>query len=223
MKNLKLCIIFFFCFSVITAQESYNQYNKSGKRNGPWKGFYDEAKTQLRYEGNFDNGREIGLFKFYEEGLKHPVATKLFDPASETVEVKYLSQSGKIISEGAMMDRMRTGTWKYYHNNSDKLMMIENYAQDKLHGEKITYYENGQIAEKANYEEGLLQGERILYSEKGVILEHLQYVSGELHGPAKIYTGNGIIVSEGNYKRDKHHGVWKYYENGNLKETKEYK
>lgn len=223
IRNVFFCFILFFCISLSGAQEQINQYDKSGKRHGVWKGYYDDDKTQPRYEGTFEHGQEVGLFKFYEEGLKNPVATKIFSPGSDIVEVKYLSQAGKIVSEGIMKDRKRSGTWKYYHNNSDKIMMIENYLNGQLEGEKLTYYENGQVAEKANYEQGQLEGERILYSEKGVILEHLQYENGELHGVAKIYNGKGELVSEGTFKRDKHHGTWKYYENGSLKETKEYK
>ena len=222
-KRLFFSFILFLCLTVSVAQEAINQFDKSGKRHGLWRGYYDDDKTEPRYEGKFEHGKEVGLFKFYEEGLKQPVATKLFDPESATVAVKYLSQAGKTISEGSMKDRMRTGTWKYYHKNSDKLMMTENYSEDILDGEKITYYENGQIAEKANYEQGQLEGEKLLFSEKGVVLEHLQYVNGELHGPAKIYNGKGELMSEGNYKKDKHHGIWRYYENGKLKETKEYK
>lgn len=222
-KKLFFSFIFFFCLTVSVSQEVHNQYDKSGKRHGPWRGYYDDDKSKLRYEGEFEHGNEVGLFKFYEEGLKQPVATKLFDPTSSVVQVKYLTQAGKTISEGPIKDRMRTGTWKYYHKNSDKLMMIENYSEGQLHGEKIIYYDNGQIAEKANYEQGQLQGKKLLFSEKGVVLEDLQYVNGELHGPAKIYNGKGELMSEGNYKRDKHHGMWKYYEDGKLKETKEYK
>ena len=223
IKNILFCCLLLFYASVSGAQEPINQYDKAGKRHGVWKGFYDDDKTLPRYEGNFEHGQEVGLFRFYEEGLKNPVATKMFTPGSDIVEVKYLSQAGKTVSEGIMKDRQRSGTWKYYHSKSDKIMMTENYINGQLDGEKLTYYENGQVAEKANYEQGKLDGERILYSEKGVILEHLQYENGELHGLAKIYNGKGELVSEGTFKRDKHHGTWKYYENGRLKETKEYK
>ena len=42
---------------------SQNQYLENGNRNGPWKGYYDNG--QIRYEGTFDDGKEIGLFKYY--------------------------------------------------------------------------------------------------------------------------------------------------------------
>jgi antitoxin component YwqK of YwqJK toxin-antitoxin module len=219
-----LLTLFFLCTIGITnAQENLNQYDEAGKRHGTWRGYYDDANTLLKYEGQFEHGKEIGVFKFYEEGLKNPVATKTFDPGNATVAVKFLTQRGHVVSEGQMKGKHRVGTWKYYHKNSDKLMMTEVYEEDQLNGEKLVYYENGQIAEKANYIKGKLEGEKFLYSEKGVVLEHLLYENGELHGKARIYNGKGELVSEGNYKRDRHHGIWKYYEDGKLKETKEYK
>lgn len=213
----------FVLFSIESiAQEGLNAYDANGKRHGSWKGYYDNDSGSLKYEGTFEHGKETGLFKFYQPKQKNPVATRFFRPGSDTVEVKYLAQNGKTISEGKMMDRQRVGEWIYYHNNSDRIMMTEHYENDSLHGPKVTYFDNGNIAEKANYTHGKLQGEKIIYSEKGVVLEHLQYVNGELHGPARFYNGKGELLTEGNYKKDRHHGIWKYYENGKLKEEKDF-
>ena len=221
MKLYTICFFLLLNFSVY-AQEKLNQLDEDGRRHGPWKEYFDEDSGQLKFEGEFVHGKRTGLFRFYQEGLKNPAATMFFDPNSDTVEVKYLSQAGKTISEGQMLNQKRTGRWTYYHKNSDKIMMTENYVDGKLHGKQTTYYDTGKIAEEANYQEGLLQGERLLYSEKGVILEQLNYDRGELHGPAKFFNGKGELRSEGSYKRDKHHGTWKYYENGQLKEEKDY-
>ena len=215
------------CFLVLSvfsgrAQQEINAHDQDGKRHGPWKEFYDNNNSQLKFEGQFQHGKRIGIFKFYQEELENPVAIMDFNAESGRVMAKYLSQNGKIISEGEMQDRQRTGLWKYYHKNSDQVMMTENYVKGNLHGEKKVYYENGELAEVANYANGELHGNRKLYSVKGIVLEDLQYKNGELHGPAKIYNGKGELVSEGIYRNDKHHGTWKYYENGNLKEEKDF-
>ena len=204
------------------SQEHLNSTDNHGEKHGAWKVYFDEQPKQLKFEGEFDHGRKIGLFKYYQKGLKHPVATMEFKPNTDTVQVKYLSQAGKIISEGQMLNEKRIGTWQYYHNGSDKIMMREHYENGQLQGEKLTYYDTGKLAEKAEYFEGELQGKKLLYSEKGVILEDLTYEHGELHGPAKFYNGKGELLSEGKYKRDKHSGTWSYFENGKLKEQKNY-
>ncbi|MGB7784789.1 MAG: toxin-antitoxin system YwqK family antitoxin [Salinimicrobium sp.] len=204
------------------AQDQLNQKDDNGKRHGAWKVYFEDHPVQLKFEGDYEHGLRTGVFKYYQEGLKHPVATMLFDPKNDTVEVKYLSQGGKVISEGRMVDKQRIGTWKYYHKDSDKLMMVEHYENGLLEGEKLTYYDTGKLAEKSHYIKGELNGEKQLFSEKGVVLQDLTYENGELHGPAKIYNGKGELLSEGSYKRDKHWGLWRYYENGNLKEEKNY-
>lgn len=221
MRHLILLIFLLVC-PPLQAQEAGNQYDENGKRHGPWKGYYEDDPSQLKYEGAFEQGKEIGLFKFYQPGLKKPVATRFFSPDSDIAEVQFLAQNGKVISEGKMRGAKRIGQWKYYHKNPDKLMMTENYENGVLNGEKTTYFENGNIAEKSFYKNGLLHGERILYSLNGVILEQMVYVDGALHGPAKFFNGKGELLSEGNYRNDQHHGIWKYYENGTLKEEKKF-
>lgn len=220
--------IFFTCLLIlaihlqINAQDQLNSKDSEGNRHGLWRVYFEKQPQQLKFEGKYEHGKQIGVFKYYQEGLKRPVATMNFDPASDTVQIKYLSQAGKVISEGQMLNQKRIGTWKYYHNNSDKLMMIEHYELGVLDGEKLTYYDSGKLAEEVNYRQGEIHGKKLLFSEKGVILEDLTYENGELHGPAKFYNGKGELLSEGNYKRDKHSGIWRYYENGKLKEEKNY-
>lgn len=222
---IRILFVFGFLFFDLPSakgQSGINQVNSKGERHGEWREYYDDDQEMLKFEGRFVNGKEIGLFKFYKEGLKQPAAILEFDANSDTVAARYLSQNGKTISEGKMVNKMNVGEWTYYHKDSDKIMMTENYKNGKLHGIKKIYYDNGVVAEEAHYANGELEGPRRLYSVKGVVLEDLLYEAGELHGPAKIYNGKGELMSEGNYKRNKHHGTWRYYENGNLKEEKEF-
>lgn len=222
--NLKFLIplILFITALPIFAQEETNNLDNQGKRHGYWKEYYDDSKSEPKFEGQFKNGKRIGTFKFYEEGIKQPVAIMDFNETSNRAKAKFLTQQGKTISEGELMGQQRIGLWTYYHKNSDKIMMTENYVDGKLHGQKNVYYEDGTLAEESNYMNGKLHGNRKLYSETGSVLENLNYNNGELHGPAKFYNGQGEVVSEGKYKNDKHHGTWRYYENGKLKEEKDY-
>lgn len=223
-------IFFIFCLSIccsvnlhsLWAQEEVNRYDTKGLRHGQWIEYFDNSGSHPKFEGQFHHGKKTGLFKFYQEGLKHPVALMEFDTASGKVRAKYLTQKGKTISEGEMADQQRSGLWTYYHKNSDKVMMTETYKKGKLHGPRKIFYDNGALAEEANYVEGKLEGARKLYSVKGVVLEDLNYKNGELHGPAKFYNGKGELMSEGYYHLNKHHGTWRYYENGQLKEEKEF-
>ena len=60
----------FFIIAIISANtlvaQDVNKLDEAGKRHGVWKKFYPNSK-QLRYEGEFNHGKEVGTFKFYCE------------------------------------------------------------------------------------------------------------------------------------------------------------
>lgn len=209
-------------FITATAQDPINQFDSNGERHGVWRKTFEENPSQVRYEGTFEHGKETGTFKFYILGQENPAALKTYTPGSDTADVKYLSQNGKTISEGKMLGDNRIGKWTYYHLDSEVPMMTENYESGVLQGEKVIYFENGAPTEKSFYENGQLHGEQKIFSEKGVLLKLFTYRQGELHGPSKVYNGKAELLIEGEYKNDKHSGIWKYYENGNLKEQKNF-
>ncbi|PTM08293.1 MAG: preprotein translocase YidC [Bacteroidetes bacterium] len=208
----------------MTSAQNINQNDAHGNRHGIWKKNFDGTQ-QVRYEGEFDHGKEIGLFKFYKLIKKKSVlsATKLFNANDTSAEVKFLTSRGKIISEGKMVGKNYVGIWTYYHKNSEKIMTIETYDDNGvLQGDRLVYYDNGQLAEKANYVDGKIEGLSEVYSLKSVVLKSFIYVNGELHGPSKSFNGKGELLSEGQYKRGKKTGIWKFYENNKLTEEKNF-
>ena len=222
---MKKIVLLLTCLSVIvTSAQSINQNDTDGNRHGIWKKNFDGTQ-QVRYEGEFDHGKEIGLFKFYKLIKKKSVlsATKLFNANDSIAEVKFLTSRGKTISEGKMVGKSYVGKWTYYHKNSEKIMTIETYDDNGvLQGDRLVYYDNGQLAEKANYVDGKIEGLSEVYSLKSVVLKSFIYVNGELHGPSKSFNGKGELLAEGQYKRGKKTGIWKFYENKKLKEEKDY-
>lgn len=215
-----------YCFFIIGSlagyAQTFNATDADGKRHGKWQKTY-KGTNQLRYEGTFDHGKEIGEFKFYKPSSgSQPTAIKRFSKDSDTASVQYFTSKGKVISEGKMVGKERTGLWKYYHNSSDKLMMIESYVSGQLDGEQVTYFENGQTAEKIQYLKGKKEGKRLSYTEDGILIKDISYQNDRQHGPVVYYETDGTIKIEGNYKSNRKHGVWKYYENGKLREEKTY-
>lgn len=222
--KMRYSFIFFLMFSSLLFAQSINQFDANGKRDGIWKKNFESTKV-LRYEGQFNHGKEIGLFKFYKHYKNKAIlsATKLFNETNNIVEVTFLASNGKVISEGKMDGKTYIGTWKYYQKNSEQLLTIENYNdKGELIGERLVYYPSGQLAEKKTYSNGKLQGESFSLSERNVVLKTYIYENGELHGAAKFYNPKGELLTEGQYKRDKKHGVWKYYENGELVKEKDF-
>jgi antitoxin component YwqK of YwqJK toxin-antitoxin module len=198
------------------AQEKINQYDENGKRHGVWKKYYENS-DQLRYDGAFEHGKEIGVFMFYcEECEDNPTVIKTFNENDRSAHVQYFTIKGKLVSEGKMIGKDRIGEWVYYHKSSDQVMTKEYYKNGKLDGMKVTYYTNDQITEETEYKDGLKNGKDNFYSPEGVQIKKLIYKNGFLHGPAYYYDSNGSIILEGNYKDGKKDGLWKHYEGGAL-------
>lgn len=223
-QNIVFALILTIFYANLSAQEAINQFDKEGQRHGLWRKNYDKTK-EPRYEGTFVHGKEVGVFKYYTLNHKKSVlsATKTFNPDNDIAEVKFFSSTGKIISEGKMNGKLFIGKWVYYHNKSKAIMSVENYNNNgELEGEKLVYYENGNLAEKSNYIKGKLNGETLIYSEKGVLIKNFKYENDELNGLSKYYDNQGKLIAEGKYKRGRKDGVWRYYENDTLREEKDF-
>lgn len=220
--------IFIFILTIASscsfAQDTYNQFDANGKRHGKWHKYYHETK-ELRYEGQFNHGKEIDTFNFYtlNKGKSVLSAVKIFSANSDQATVKFLSSKGKLISQGQMKGKLYIGKWTYYHNKSDAILSLENYNDDGfLAGEKLVFYPNGTPAEKSYYVNGKLNGSSIWYAENGNVLKHFTYENDELHGNSKYYDADGNIKSEGTYRQGLKHGIWNYYENGKLVKSKDH-
>lgn len=201
-----------------------NQFDANGKRHGIWKKTF-EGTNQVRYQGEFYHGKEIGLFKFYKYIKKKSVltATKQFNENHNIADVKFLSSRGKVISEGKMNGKIYIGKWIYYHNNSEKIMTVENYNDDGLlHEKRLVYFNNGKLTEETHYINGRKEGVSKWYSKKGAVLKSFIYVNNELHGISKYYDEDGVMLVQGHYKRGKKTGVWNYYNNGKLVKQKDF-
>ena len=222
MKSLTLFLLVL-TVSSIYAQD-INQYDANGQRDGFWRKNFDKT-NQPRYEGEFKHGKEIGVFKFYKLVDKKSVlsATKEFNEADNIAQVKFFSSTGKLISEGKMDGKAFVGEWVYYHNKTNGVMTVENYnKQGELDGEKLVYYESGQLAEKSSYVNGKQEELSTWYSETGLVLKELRYKNGELHGMSKAFDVKGQLVAEGEYKNGVQFGVWKFYTDGKLTKEKDF-
>lgn len=216
MKNSFL--IFFgiiCCFGSISAQE-INQTDAAGERHGVWKKYFPSS-DQLRYEGQFEHGKEVGTFKFYcDDCGSQPMVVKEFLPKSDNALVQYFTKKGKLVSEGRMKGKDRIGEWLYYHEKSKSILTREVYMDGQLDGIKKTYYPNGNLTEEITYEKGSKEGPNKYYSPDGVLLKKLQYINDLLHGPAEYYDSNGNVTINGQYLKGKKNGLWKYFKNGKL-------
>jgi len=218
--NSKVVLLFlsvvFINFSV-AQEEKFNQFNEKGNRHGVWKGVHEKSQRP-RYEGTFVNGRETGVFKYFDDTKAGTViATRDFSKGDGSCYVIMYNQKGNKVSEGLLnKERQNEGVWKYYHQNSPQPMSVETFRNGKLHGKSTVYYKNGKIASETHYKDGIKDGLYKKYSESGIVLEEIPYKNNQFFGKVIYRDINGKVISEGMYERGLKKGIWKFYENGKL-------
>lgn len=221
MKRLLLLLSIFFIANV-SAQE-INQLDENGKRHGRWEKKY-EGTNNLRYQGQFNHGKEVGAFKFYHKEPKgpHPSCIKEFAIDSDTITVKYYSSKGVFLSEGQTKGKLRVGVWKSYERNTGVLVEEENYVAGKLEGIKTSYYNDGKILQTQMFKNDVLHGKKIMYAPNGKISSEYNFVNGKSHGYFVEYDENGKKKFTGKYTMNKPRGIWKYYTDGKLTKSTDY-
>lgn len=214
-KKSYLLVLFVLTSTILFAQKGYNQYDSNNKRHGVWKKFY--RNKNIRYQGEFNHGKEIGTFKYYAvTGEKHPIVIKQFTQNSDLTEVQFFSKKGILESQGKMKGKKRVGKWTYFFKDGKTLLSEENYKDGKLDGQATTYYKNGKKTEVANYLNGKLHGKRMRYSDSGKEIESFTYRSGVIHGPAIIYDEKGEVYAKGSYKNGIKSGIWEFNMDGEM-------
>ncbi len=219
VKERKIIVLSFVITMLLTfsgfSQKKLNQVDANGKRNGVWKKYYDNG--DIRYKGQFKNGKEVGTFTFYEQGSPYPIIVKEFSASSDTAFVKFYSKS-RVKTKGKMIGKQRVGKWTYYFSDGTQLFSEEFYKGGKLNGVLKNYYMNGKETEITSYKAGKKHGNSKIFSEDGILIEEVNYVDGVLNGEAKYFDLKGVIKEKGLYENGKRKGKWEFYIDGQVSE-----
>lgn len=215
---MKYVLVFILFAMSIFAQET-NKLDENGKKHGLWKGTYEDSKRP-RYEGTFSHGKEVGVFKFFDDTSAGTViATRDFKSSDNSCYTIFFNQKGNKVSEGKLINKQFEGEWKYYHEDAPEIMTLEIYVNGKLNGIRKVFYKSGKIAEEAFYKDGVKDGSYKKYAENGIVLEESNYKKGVFDGPAIFRSPTNIEVAKGVFKNGKKEGIWVFNTNGKI--TKE--
>lgn len=170
-------------------------------------GTYPDGR--LRYRGYFCGDRPCGeMTRFYPEGQ---VKAKLVHRGDTTDAVLY-SRDGEFTCMGRYVARRKTGRWEY--RRGDHLVAAEQYADDRLEGMAVRYFESGRESERKHWTAGQPEGEWVMYYPSGAVRMEARYERGRLHGLLKSYDRDGQLRTEGTYRNDLKEGTWRFYDAG---------
>ena len=216
--------LFLFLVTVlnVNAQEKVNQIDSNGKKDGLWKGIFEDSKRP-RYEGTFEHGVEVGTFNYFDDTkAKSLIATRTFSENGTVAKTTFFDQKNNKVSEGKTVNRLNEGIWNYYHKDSKQLMSVENYKNGKLDGVKKTYFKTGELAEETMYKDGKKEGMYKVFLENGTVVEEASFKNDQYEGPAIFRNPAGAIVSKGNFVKNERKGIWEFYEEGKLIKKEKY-
>lgn len=209
--------VLFLISVAVFSQNNFNKLDEKGQKTGAWKGFYENTKN-LKYEGNFANGKEVGVFTFYDNTKsKRVIATREFNPKDQSAYTIFYDALKNKVSEGKVVNKLYEGTWTYYHKAAKTVMTTELYSKGKLEGLSSVFYPSGKIAEETNYKNGLKNGMYKRFTETGFVIEETNYLNNEYNGLAIFRNADdGKVVSQGKFVNGKKSGIWQFFENGKL-------
>lgn len=187
---------------------SMNQKDAKGRKQGPWERTWAES-TQLRYKGQFKDDKPVGTFTYYGTNGKVESIVQHY-PGSDASHAKHFHPEGQLMAEGRYVGEQKDSTWNYY-DPSGHLRSTEHWKAGKMHGEQVSFFANGNPAERSTYTDGKRTGQHIIYFDDGKTRSTMTFVNGVADGPFVAYTAEGKKDQEGTYAKGEQEGSWREY------------
>jgi antitoxin component YwqK of YwqJK toxin-antitoxin module len=164
-----------------------------GNRVGLWQMYY--SNQTKRQEGEYKDGVYY-LNNFWDSNNKQMVKNG----------IGYINSSyeeSEFFESGNYSNGLKSGIWKTYFQQPDKIVSENYYYEGKLSGLSRYYYESGSLFTKGSYSNGKQDGEWNWYYEDGSIQSSVNFSQGEKTGIQQFWSSSGVEVKEEIYKNGK--------------------
>jgi antitoxin component YwqK of YwqJK toxin-antitoxin module len=168
-----------------------------------------KLKSKTTYRLGVPTGRALDYYEsgqlkeetdYSAQGRDHKTV-RYYDTATPTREAEEQYRSNHPV-----------GTWHEYFPDGKTPRKVETYAPTgKLQGERLTYFENGQVQTRQQFENGLQTGLGEQFFATGKLWKEGTYLKGLLSGPYRELREDGTQAEAGQYKNGKTSGQWTYY------------
>ena len=120
------------------------------------------------------------------------------------------------------------GKYDLIEKHDESGTLTESYSIDKetglIEGLHYKYFPNGKVEQQSDYKNNKLDGNRILFYENGDTLIVESYKKAQYEGPYKSYFSGNVLESEGKYVNGTMDGEWRFYhDNKQIKEVVQFK
>lgn len=197
-------LLFFISISYVTAQ---NHIDADGLKQGPWSKKYPWGS--VRYEGEFTDDKEVGIFRFYDQNEKLISERQYETPGGISNAVIYMP-NGSIEAIGRFNGKNKIGEWKYFSTRG-YLVSTDVYVDGLKDGPENKYYSDSTLAEYIEWKLDKKNGLYAKYFSEGSYELKANYLNDQLHGLFTKYYISGEKRIAGEYKKGLKHGKWFYY------------
>ncbi len=193
--------------TLVVAQPA-NRTDAQGRKQGEWARTWDH-NGRLRYSGTFKDGRPIGEFKHYdEEGALTTIQRHAGD--GRTSRAEHFHAQGRVLARGKYVDQKKDSLWSYFDAHG-ALRRTEGYRMGTLHGDRISYYPDGRVADHEYFREGVQHGEHKAWFADGSRRLEARYENGVANGMMTFFYPGGKKEIEGRMVNGDRDGAWFYY------------
>ena len=215
IKHLYTIIILSFIFGGSLIAQDFNVLDEKGRKQGPFKKYYESAKDKVFYIGQFKNDIPYGRFTYYYKNGK----VKSFMDYSDEGKIarsEVYSDNGKKLAEGRYVDKEKDSTWVYY-NSYGKIQSIENWIGGKKHGVEIIFLASGDTSEVKYWKNDQQHGPWRQYYDNGTYKMKARMVDHEFEGEVTYFFKSGKKNIKGRYVNGFREGTWyHYHEDGSI-------
>jgi len=179
--------------------------------DGPATSYYEsgQIKTKITYKNGIPTGH--GLEYFANGNLRED--TDYSNSGKDRKITRYHDAPGQLVqAEEQYKNNRPTGTWREYFPDGKTPRKTETYAATgRLNGERITYYETGQVLSRQPFLNGMMAGVAQEFFPSGKLRKETTYVRNVLLGPFRELHEDGTAAVNGQYRNGRQSGVWTYY------------
>lgn len=211
LKISTLVISFLVMSSILYAQDTMNQTDSKGRKQGPWRKL---ERGVLKYEGQFRDDKPVGTFTYYYDN-KSIKAVSHFESGGQVSRTTLYHPEGGVMAVGKYLGTQKDSIWTYY-STAGKMVARESYHAGVKDGTWFTYYEGGQVSEEMPWKKDQRHGVSVQYYHDGTIKAKISYANDLLDGLSLFYHPNGTIMVSGMYRRSLKHGKWLSFDDKGL-------
>jgi len=214
MKRILLLAILSFGSHFLSAQ---NTTDENGLKQGLWSKDYPWGA--LRYEGAFEDDKEIGVFRFYDQNGKIISERQYETPGGISNAVIYMP-NGNLEALGKFDGKKKIGEWKYF-STKGYLVSTDEYVDGLKEGAERVFYADSTLAEIIHWSSDNKNGAWVKYSTTGKPELKAFFSNGQFHGTYISNHRSGKKKIEGEYKNGLKNGKWFYYSDKGIQDKME--